>query len=453
MAEQSNKDDDFYMPAEQWSQMWKDNKAEFHSNKVDELLVEFHKKLIKENTSKADDNVVFVPLCGKDPGMKYLLDKNMTVVGVEVSPIACREFFDDYKIKFKETPLSDDCTSFESIDTDLRVKLFACDFYKVPLSELPTFTAIWDRGALNAINATDRTKYMDIIKGVMTKGKGCVNLTVIDESDDWEILNLEGVKHLFGDGYSAKKIKTIEAAHNYKDQGLSGFTLYEILVDDFYMPAEQWSQMWKDNKAEFHSNKVDELLVEFHKKLIKENTSKADDNVVFVPLCGKDPGMKYLLDKNMTVVGVEVSPIACREFFDDYKIKFKETPLSDDCTSFESIDTDLRVKLFACDFYKVPLSELPTFTAIWDRGALNAINATDRTKYMDIIKGVMTKGKGCVNLTVIDESDDWEILNLDGVKQLFGDDYSVKKIKTIEAAQNYKDQGLSGFTLYEILVN
>ena len=45
---------------------------------------------------------MFVPLCGKSLDLAWLCEQGMSVVGIDLSPLAVQNFFEENHIPFKE---------------------------------------------------------------------------------------------------------------------------------------------------------------------------------------------------------------------------------------------------------------------------------------------------------------------------------------------------------------
>jgi thiopurine S-methyltransferase len=75
-------------------------------------------------------------------------------VGVELSPIACKGFFDDANLQFKETT-QPGFTCYESE----RITIWCGDFFKLPQNVWDSVSGIYDRAALVALPKEMRVKY------------------------------------------------------------------------------------------------------------------------------------------------------------------------------------------------------------------------------------------------------------------------------------------------------
>src|SRR3546814_1885485 len=78
------------------------------------------------------------------------------------------------------------------------------------------------------------------------------------------------------------------------------------------MDPDFWQQRWRDNGAAFPRDGVLPLLEEHWPTL-----GLATGSRVFVPLCGKSLDMAWLAARGHRVLGVELSPLAVGQFFDE----------------------------------------------------------------------------------------------------------------------------------------
>ncbi|TNN32348.1 putative thiopurine S-methyltransferase [Liparis tanakae] len=87
-----------------------------------------------------------------------LADQGHSVVGVEISEKAIKQFFVENNLTYKEEPVPSlpGATVYKSAERN--VSLYRCDLFSFSSSVAGQFGAIWDRGSLVAINPRDREK-------------------------------------------------------------------------------------------------------------------------------------------------------------------------------------------------------------------------------------------------------------------------------------------------------
>ena len=147
-----------------------------------------------------------------------------------------------------------------------------------------------------------------------------------------------------------------------------------------------WLQKWRDKEIGFHQKSYHPQLVKFGERL---PTGK-----VLVPLCGKTLDMIYLTSLGHQVIGVELSDIACREFFLENKIAFTEKSIP----GFVVFESE-QITLYCGDFFVLPQNVWKEITGIYDRAALVALPADIRKKYAAEIASKSPKGSEILLIT------------------------------------------------------
>ncbi|XP_043995493.1 probable thiopurine S-methyltransferase [Gambusia affinis] len=154
---------------------------------------------------------------------------------------------------------------------------------------------------------------------------------------------------------------------------------------DRVMELSEWSQRWQENKIGFHQPEVHSMLQTNYEAVVNGRSAVR----WFFPLCGKAVDMKWLADLGHSVVGVEISEMAIRQFFQENKMTFSEedVPAVPGAKVFQN--SDRSVSLYQCDLFSFSSAVAGRFGAIWDRGSLVAINPRDRDRYAALIVSLM----------------------------------------------------------------
>lgn len=134
------------------------------------------------------------------------------------------------------------------------------------------------------------------------------------------------------------------------------------------MNSDYWINKWQTGDTRFHQSQYHPLLVKYVDRLTT--------GTILVPLCGKSLDMLFLVSKGHAVIGVELSPIACEDFFVEAGIAFTSREV-DDFIVFESE----RITLWCGDFFKLPESVWSQVTGLYDRAALVALPEDVRRAY------------------------------------------------------------------------
>lgn len=138
------------------------------------------------------------------------------------------------------------------------------------------------------------------------------------------------------------------------------------------MQPEFWHQRWKDDRIGFHLGQVNPYLVKYWPSLELRSGSR-----VFVPLCGKSLDMLWLAEQGHEVVGVEISPIAVRAFFEENRLE----PVISQQGAFEIWSVD-QITLLLGDFFELTPGQLGEVAVVYDRASLIALPAELRPEYV-----------------------------------------------------------------------
>jgi len=99
---------------------------------------------------------VLVPLCGKSLDLLWLAEQGYQVVGVELSELAVRAFFEEQAIEAKYSQ-NGDLQLWEAGN----LQLWCGDFFQLCAEQLGQVDAVYDRAALIALPPPMRQQYVD----------------------------------------------------------------------------------------------------------------------------------------------------------------------------------------------------------------------------------------------------------------------------------------------------
>ncbi len=147
------------------------------------------------------------------------------------------------------------------------------------------------------------------------------------------------------------------------------------------MQAEFWLEKWEAYEIGFHQQEINAYLKAYW-PLLKLNSNAK----VFVPLCGKSRDLLWLLEKGHQVIGIELSPIAIRHFFEENGMDY--------CISYDGAfpcwEADNLIILEG-DFFKLNASYLQDVSAIFDRASLVALPPELRQQYVRHLQSLFPK--------------------------------------------------------------
>jgi len=135
-----------------------------------------------------------------------------------------------------------------------------------------------------------------------------------------------------------------------------------------------WHQCWERNSLGFHQETVHPFLEQYLLPLLNKNETAAQQHV-FVPLCGKSLDMVWLAEY-MKVTGAELSEIACRDFFSEKDLDYRQkSQLSFNIFSYENVE------LWQGDFFQLTQQDITKIDWVYDRAALIALPESMQQQY------------------------------------------------------------------------
>ena len=132
-----------------------------------------------------------------------------------------------------------------------------------------------------------------------------------------------------------------------------------------------WISRWESNRIGWHAEQVNRHLVQYYDRF-----DLSAEGTIFVPLCGKSNDMRFLLEKDLKVIGVEMSNIAIEQFFSENNLDYSVSDLG----QFVLYEGD-GIKLYCGDFFDLDSKYLENVNAIYDRASLIALDEGLRQKY------------------------------------------------------------------------
>lgn len=140
-----------------------------------------------------------------------------------------------------------------------------------------------------------------------------------------------------------------------------------------------WIQKWLDKDTRFHQESTHPHLLKFSKNFPMGS--------ILVPLCGKSLDMIHLASLGHEIIGVELSEIACRDFFLENKLSCTEKEIP----GFKVFSSQ-NITLYCGDFFELPQDVWKSITGIYDRAAIVALPEELRKKYANEIVKKAPKG-------------------------------------------------------------
>ena len=193
------------------------------------------------------------------------------------------------------------------------------------------------------------------------------------------------------------------------------------------MDAPFWIDMWEKAQTGFHLTNVHPMLGSHWPALGGDPGDK-----VLVPLCGKSLDLIYLMSQGYSVTGVELSPIAIRQFLAEHDLKANQTDIGG-----MPIYEVHGLRLIEGDFYQLSQKTIGHVDAIYDRAALIAMPPATQQQYASQLMA-LTQATAPILLITFDY--DPSEMNgppfatpPDQVYRLFEDRYHVERLEKLDA--------------------
>ncbi len=134
--------------------------------------------------------------------------------------------------------------------------------------------------------------------------------------------------------------------------------------------TEPWLERWEQGRIGWHEPAGNANLKRHWPDL-------ANGSRVLVPFCGKAHDLIWLANRGLDIVGVELSQIAVEAFFAEHDLEY-EAKGSGELVCYRSQTQSIAI---CCgDYFDF---EAKPFDALFDRGALVAVPADERPRYVE----------------------------------------------------------------------
>ncbi len=148
------------------------------------------------------------------------------------------------------------------------------------------------------------------------------------------------------------------------------------------MEPKFWHERWRDNEIGFHQTDTHAFLLNYWPTL-----NLAPSAHVLVPLAGKSLDMMWLRQQGHSVTGVELSPIAIAQFFNEAGLEPKRSPHG----PFTASTAD-QITVLAGNFFDLTAADVAAVTAVYDRAALIALPPEMRAQYARHLADILNPG-------------------------------------------------------------
>ncbi len=177
------------------------------------------------------------------------------------------------------------------------------------------------------------------------------------------------------------------------------------------MEKDFWLERWELQQIGFHQNAVNPYLERYGDRL---------KGKVFVPLCGKSLDMSWLAGQGAEVLGVELSPIAVRAYFEENGV----SATCKSCGKFESHEAN-GIRILCGDFFDLRREDMQGVSAIYDRASMVALPVAMRERYVHHMMSILPEGAEILLITFDYPQDEMQgppfAVSVEEVKRLYRD--------------------------------
>lgn len=209
------------------------------------------------------------------------------------------------------------------------------------------------------------------------------------------------------------------------------------------MDRDFWHERWQRNEIGFHQQEINAHLQDYWGQL-----AVPASGLVFVPLCGKSRDLLWLRARGHAVLGVELSPIAVRDFFAENAL----TPQVMRQGAFERHEAD-GLAVLCGDFFDLTPELLQGVTGAYDRASLIALPPELRTRYAGHSAAILPAAAGTLLVTMEYAQNEMSgppfAVREDEVRRLYDKRYTVTCLFTKDIlAENprFRERGLNTLT-------
>lgn len=206
------------------------------------------------------------------------------------------------------------------------------------------------------------------------------------------------------------------------------------------MKADFWLDRWQKSQIGFHQGHVNPHLEAYWPHL-----GLSSESSVFVPLCGKSLDMLWLAGMGHPVIGVELSDIAVKSFFDENNLSPSISPKH----PFDVYRHD-EIKIFCGDFFSINQDDLNTVKGMYDRAALVALPPDMRQNYVLHLKDILPADVQILLVTFDYPQDQMDgppfSVGKDEINRIYGDSFEIDLLDSHDALvknKRFREIGLT----------
>ncbi|TDY01016.1 thiopurine S-methyltransferase [Thiohalophilus thiocyanatoxydans] len=205
------------------------------------------------------------------------------------------------------------------------------------------------------------------------------------------------------------------------------------------MEPDFWHERWENNLIGFHLDEVHPHLREHWDSLAVKPGGR-----VLVPLSGKSLDLIWLAEQGYEVIGVEISPVAVKNFFAENHLRTQRIANAR-CDTWKSAS----ITLLCGDLFELTAGDIGPIDAVYDRASLIALPPAMRRAYVETLDQLVPTVAPHLLITL-----DYDPARMDGppfavseaeIQALYSERYQIDCLQTDDALarnERFKKRGL-----------
>ncbi len=192
-----------------------------------------------------------------------------------------------------------------------------------------------------------------------------------------------------------------------------------------------WHARWQEGRIGFHQADINPWLRQYWSRL-----GVPGDARVLVPLCGKSGDMLWLREQGHPVVGVELSDLACRDFFVEHGTQVTPVAVPEGHTRERD-----GITLWCADIFALGGEHWGEVAAVYDRAALIALPPSMRRAYATHLREQLASGVEMLLVTLEfpgGEGPPFSVTEAE-VRQLFEPAFTVVRLDQAETGEGRRE--------------
>jgi thiopurine S-methyltransferase len=206
------------------------------------------------------------------------------------------------------------------------------------------------------------------------------------------------------------------------------------------MHTDFWHERWDRGETGWHLDGVNPFLERHWPTLGIPAEAR-----VFVPLCGSSEDLFWLAGQGHPVIGVELSAVAVQRFFADHAW----TPEMTETRTARSFRAG-HIEILCGDYFSIDQASLGPIDAVYDRGALVALPAEMRERYIDHLRSLVP-APATTLLIAFDYAQDQMpgppfAVREDDLSRFFGETHTIEALSSQDALidnPHFRDRGVT----------